>query len=535
MAHMSAQTERELRTFEARCLTAEFPLFAPPSDSPADGIRRTLLQTFHDPDPRVRTCGLNFVDFASLRLLKQDSGLSPDFIDKAIAGYTRSTFVDTRDSGLLDRLASGILPAFIPPDCISSELIEQTLDFLVDKFGTFDGPVNYLEASAVSYPATHYAGHGYNGKPKGEVFTEACSRHKEMLRYWDEHGFSFSSIPRSVALTRTQMSEDSNPKIRLIWATTFHLLILQLRIWQPLYRAWLANPSKFSTFGFTLEDANEKVRRTFVAAKHDHNSAVCYHTDWPAFDVGKFTDLFGYVRGVTAWETMLITMFLFRVYHRNVIRNSRVLTRLLRYECLTSCFHRLSIGRWLWDVTELQASGDAGTYGRDTLVNAARTYIGLAYIKVVLLAGLFGGDDAIVVLAQTLDWEQLIAAFMKCFGTCWKPPPDTELFVADDEVYYHGHTATPSGPFRELVEIVRLLAYRERSDILDLVVDTPEARGHYSLALCRILALYYDSGRRFTFLLRMALALQIRYPGLSPAQVTSEFELPFADGATLFV
>ena len=97
---------RTLDQFIDRCENFRFLLIEPPHDSPSNGIELEYKQLYHDPDPRLRSVGVNFVD----RKCHDDFFMKNLVLELTcrqlytLPGGTRSSFIDVRSEDLHTRL-----------------------------------------------------------------------------------------------------------------------------------------------------------------------------------------------------------------------------------------------------------------------------------------------------------------------------------------------------------------------------------------------------------------------------------------------
>jgi hypothetical protein len=287
-----------------------------------------------------------------------------------------------------------------------------------------------------------------------------------------------------------------------VWAAAYHFIILGLQLWQPIYNQW-KNAETPTIFGRTLEQANIMMSQFM----HDVEQDQIVRFDWPSFDCGGYksyidahnVDRYEYFAGVAWWEQVFVTQLLFLCYEKQVRRSGLGgIGILLIAELIHVLYKRLSSGSEMFWAIAIQASGDAGTYGRDTLISAMRIKLWGILSRFVFTRCLFGGDDVLLRLASTItDWHQQVHERMRSlFGTCFIEHKSEHYF---DAPYFHGHFHRIGIWFRPEDKALELALMRERrSLILD---DRSEALKHDAgISLFRLQSIYVDTGYVHRFL-----------------------------------
>ena len=284
-------------------------------------IRQRRERRFHDFDPYPVHGSGQCRDFITERYLRSAFDahrLDQSIIDKTRMTRTRSNFVDKRTRSLDHAIEHQAVPWFSPPDAITHEVVTSVIDELVSEFDIKGlSPAPFTQ---VKYRKSAFSGLPYL-RPRGDlgVYQDAEGKAKEQLRRAHQRNFSPMSGQAYVGLSRTQLADIKDPKIRLVWAVAFPSLLLQLSLWQPLYLHWLQTKSSrmhkvlnTSVFGMTLDEAASVTSRFQEVATNESQSEdfSLLITDWPAFDTGKIckvlesVDTDVYCHGVQPWELL---------------------------------------------------------------------------------------------------------------------------------------------------------------------------------------------------------------------------------------
>lgn len=487
-------------------------------------VRKTETAVRWDLDPKVKREQERYVDQVAYNFLPKDI-LPPDLLDDLLVNGTRSNFVEAdRHKPFVAAISFDYEPYDDPPAGITDKMLHELAIQAVDVFGLRLPGTKLANYDATSWPPNHGAGLGYHGT-KQENYPNAKNRCEKMMSHIAANGFDSMTYPRYAGISRTQIATVTESKTRLIWYISFHLLLMQLRLFTPILNAFLACKSKPCIGGLTLEAATEKFNEHFTLPTDKDEPLVYFNVDYPSFDTGKvYEDETGkstYAAGMQPWEYRWIALVLLYAYKSN--EGTRWDMNILFY--LSVYMHsavnkRIQVGSTLYFVRGMMASGDGPTYFDDTITAWMRFQVTCILMKIPKPTQLYygGGDDGIVAMSlKYYDRKRINQYVHTLFRSNWKLPPHSEVSSELSLVKFHGRYWHRQQWYRPLAYVVLLLLFREHSDLLfNPPLYRERGRADAAISLQRILSIYEDSGKRYYWLLRMAAELQEHFPGLQP-------------------
>lgn len=477
-----------------------------------------------DLDPKVKHAGERFVDQVAWNFLPKDI-LPPDAMDDIQCNGTRSNFVEAdRHKPLIAAIETGYVAWDNPPAPITEAMLVELAREAVEVFGLRCPAAKLTPYDMTSWPPNHGAGLSYCGT-KQEEYPRAKQRCMKMLDHIAAHGLDSMSYPRYAGISRTQLATITKSKTRLIWFVAFHLLLMQLRLFTVIITAFQACTSKPAIGGLTLEEATKKFDQHFHLEHDDDDSVVYFNIDYPAFDCGKsYEDEDGhehYAAGMQPWEYRWLTLVIMFAYAPD--DGSKWDYNVLFFIIVfahSAINKRIQIGAWLYKVRGMMASGDGFTYFCDTLIGWLRFRIICMLMNIPKTKALYygGGDDGIVAMSlRHYNRDRINQLVRALFRSNWKLPPEAEVSNVRAEIKFHGRYWLQAQWYRPLEIVVSLLLFRENSDLLfNPPLYRERGRADAALSLQRVLSIYEDSGRRYSFLLKMAAEIQDMFPGMQP-------------------
>jgi hypothetical protein len=455
-----------------------------------------------DFDPFAKKEGVIHKDEISAFALKE-IGYLDDILLEEQADVTKSSWRrDLRTKSLDEAHDLEVTSHFYPPDSFSDHLLKHVIEDCVVAFGADIADLIPADIDTVRYKHNSMAGWGLEGK-KVDHFSESRVKALRTISYHRRAGFTANDPPPHIGLSRCQLGTLSLPKVRLVWAVTFHVFLIQMMVAQPIYRFLSEHPGP-TVFGMTLEEQASRMS-SFEREEQGYN---LYRVDWPSFDTGGVKEIDGreiYCHGVQPWEHILVSVVFVRFFLRHLRASGDggdiILFLIELYYCISK---RLSAYPYMYSVTGLQASGDAATWLRDSILSFARARFLSYYLKMTIRTIMVGGDDGLLAISlSTVDWTRVIEACFTLFRTTYAPPPKSASEVNPSRVVFHGRTFTPHHWMRSAREMLSYALLRERSSlVLDESSDT--FKYHAGISVWRLRMLFQDSGRIHDWLLRAA-------------------------------
>ena len=441
-----------------------------------------------------------------------------------VADGTRSNFSEQlRRQNLDDYISCGEKPWFQLPEGIDEALAVSCIEEIHRDFG-LPCDLRLTTVDDVKYPLGSCAGFGYVGS-KGDKFQLAKKKYSGMTATLSSEGFSYLSYPRYVGLSRTQLATISAPKVRLVWCCCFHLLLWQLQLFQGVYAFKKHSPFLPSLFGRTLDESAAKFSQHVGAVRKEAAGDVIFMvTDFASFDLGRSVNdehinalknepasASVFLHGVQPWEILCVAYLLLICYRKTILqRHSRerdfTLFSIAGF-IHSAVFRRIQVGSSLYTIIGCMGSGDGYTCFCDSVINALRYKLVTAKLQITRLPYLVGGDDGLFAFHSNLDVFTLDAAILKFFRQRWRKSGDRTAASEPTELVFHGRNWLQTRWSRDLVKTIQLVLYRERGSLMYAPPPFHEAgRVDASISLGRVLALFNDTGSKYSLLLKIAVA-----------------------------
>lgn len=521
MLKMNMACRSILLAFESLCRSLDsgsFPDIPKARDDFDDlAVKETINSHPREWDPQAFHEGQHYVDWCAVEAISSVSDLQ-DVISRTLFNRTKANpSVEQRNKPMTDNIRNRTLIRRYPPAPIDPDLYHEVIKETAEECRLSDlRSYAYEDCKIVN----GLAGWGFHGKKHdGNNMRIGIKKANGFEEYIKAFGFDVLTSPPHIALTRCQLADITDPKVRLVWCCCLFIIQLAARIWQPIYNKWKKNDDIPMLFGYTLHEMNHKIMNIMEWSDDETSD---YALDAPCFDCGGFKTyedekgerIEEFFEGFAFWEHIALTHMLCIAYETQFRREGLAGIGLtIICELYSRLYKRLSAGRIMYHVKGLMASGDMATFGGDSLSLMNRNKFWTRLTKLTIVKSLTGGDNSFLRLLQSItDWEKQVKIPMKeLFGTYYAFSKSEE-FVMDNPFFYgrkhyHGYW------FREFDRALELCILRERSSLGDMTTNMSQEvlKRHRGISVFRLYSLFYDTGGCHIWILAAAQYLEKTY------------------------
>jgi hypothetical protein len=398
-------------------------------------------------------------------------------IHQKMVGHTRSSF---SHDGLIKRLERLNDPDRPLIHKNKGEAFQQAIQIVSNRWRTAitaKGKLSPLSHEQITFPTLRSAGPHFPGKNRQQVHEQAKTT-AEQIYHGDAEMYSSR---RYACCIRTQIAEESDPKIRFVYGQD-HAQFCAERyvcepILQPLKDASLSNNKFPYVYGFTLPQLRNRLQSQMTDLDEEHENLAILEADWSFFDGWIYDD------EVKAFFDMIADCY----DDERAKQFCRVLGQ--RWHKPT-----LVIGNQEVQLAGTAPSGSTFVNTFDSFVNELRwTFLFIKNnLKLDSIRLNLHGDDFLAVSTDRrfsyIDWKNQARIYFP--GTKLDP---VVLHRTLKTAKFLGHTFGSMKMSREMVESLRLAYYTERENNKDI-----------HMTAVRVKSLFEDGGSRnsvlYTFL-----------------------------------
>jgi hypothetical protein len=391
-------------------------------------------------------------------------------IHQRMIGYTRSSYSQDGLYKRLERLNDSNRP-YHPTN--KGPLFQQAIEIVSTRWQTALGKLTPLSPDEITYPTLRSAGPHYPGKNREQVHEQAKPTAESI---YNGNADEYSSR-RYACCIRTQIAEESDPKIRFVYGQDHAQFIAERRVCEPILQPLKTrslNDIHFPyVYGYTLPELRNRLQTQMTHLTDDPSTLVILEADWSFFDGWIYDD-----------ETKAFFDMIKSAYDDTTARNF--------LDILGSRWNKptLVIQNKESALNGTAPSGSTFVNTFDSFVNELRwTFLLLVNNvnpKQVILN--LHGDDFLAVSTDRrlcyIDWNAQAKRYFP--GTKLDP---VIVHRSINTAKFLGHMFSSMKMTREMVESLRLAYYTERENNKDM-----------HMTAVRVKSLFVDGGSRNSIL-----------------------------------